>query len=77
MINQYLPTEQEKREKQDWDAVHDAAHQNLMLSAEGRFDGKCGLPPTRVDDQIYWAGYASGLREYWSQKLGLQLETEF
>ncbi len=77
MLDFYLSVEQQKREQQDLDAVDDQAHQNLMLSAQGRFDGKCGLPPSRVDDQRYWAGYASGLREYWSRKLGLQLDTEF
>ncbi len=76
MYDFYLSLEQQKRSQQDQDAVHEVAHQNLMLSAEGKFDGKCGLPPTKVDC-VYWSGYQAGLREYWSQKLGIQLETEF
>ena len=76
MIDFDLSVEQAKRSGQDIDAVHEVAHQNLMLSAEGKFDGLTGLPPTKVDC-VYWSGYQAGLREYWSQKLGIQLESEF
>ena len=78
MYDFYLSLEQQKRSQQDQDAVHDAAHQNLMLSAEGRFDGLTGLPPSeKITEQAYWAGYCVGLRQHWLSQLGIELETEF
>jgi hypothetical protein len=77
MIDYYLSLEQEKREQQDLDAVHEQAEENASLSSEGRFDGICGLPPTQPQDYIYWDGYQVGLREYWTKKLGVEIETPF
>ncbi len=78
MIDFDLSVEQTKRSGQDIDAIHEVAHQNLMLSAEGRFDGLTGLPPSeKITEQAYWAGYCVGLRQHWLSQLGIELETEF
>jgi hypothetical protein len=77
MIDYYLSLEQQKREQQDLDAVHEQADKNASLSSEGRFDGICGLPPTQPQDYQYWDGYQVGLREYWTKKLGVEIETPF
>lgn len=77
MIDYYLSLEQQKREQQDLDAVHEQADLYVSLEAEGRFDGICGLPPTQPQDYIYWDGYQVGLREYWTKQLGVEIETPF
>jgi len=77
MIDYYLSLEQQKREQQDLDAVHEQADLYASLEAEGRFDGICGLPPTQPQDYQYWDGYQVGLREYWTKKLGVEIETPF
>ncbi|MBE9168661.1 hypothetical protein IQ238_14490 [Pleurocapsales cyanobacterium LEGE 06147] len=77
MFDLYLSVEQQKREQQDLDAVHEQADLYASLSSEGRFDGICGLPPTQPQDYQYWDGYQVGLREYWTKKLGVEIETPF
>jgi hypothetical protein len=76
-INIALAYEQEKREKQELDLIEEQAEENASLSSEGRFDGICGLPPTQPQDYQYWDGYQVGLREYWTKKLGVEIETPF
>ncbi len=76
-INIALAYEQEKREKQELELIEEQADLYVSLEAEGRFDGICGLPPTQPQDYQYWDGYQVGLREYWTKKLGVEIETPF
>ena len=76
-INIALAYEQEKREKQDRDAINVEANRNADLHSDGKFDGVCGLEPSLPQEHSYWEGYQLGLREYWSKKLGVEIPTEF
>ncbi len=91
-INIALAYEQEKRKKQDRDAINEEANRNANLHSEGKFDGVCGLEPSLPHGQLtvarqprhpcpqehsYWSGYCVGLREYWAKKLNVEIPTEF
>ena len=77
MFDLYLSVEQEKRERQDRDAINEEANRNADLHSEGKFDGVCGLEPNQIAEYAYWSGYCAGLREYWSKKLNVEIPTEF
>ena len=77
MFDIYLSVEQEKREKQDLDAITKKANRNTDLNSDGKFDGICGLEPNQIAEDAYWSGYCAGLREYWSKKLNVEILTEF
>ena len=75
----YLPVsvEQEKREQQELDRIHDEASLNTDLYSGGFFDGLIGAEPTHPEQHSYWAGYQVGYREYWAVKRSVEIPTEF
>ena len=66
---------------------------NTDLYSEGYFLGYIGAEPTRPEDSSYWSGYrcstsirlamrgesriAIGHREYWANKLGVEIPSQF
>ena len=77
MFNSYLSVEQEKRERQDKERIHDEASLNTDLYSGGFFDGLIGVEPTHPEQHSYWSGYQIGYREYWAAKLSVEIPTEF
>ena len=77
MINSYLSVEQEKRERQEIDRIHDEASLNTDLYSGGYFDGLIGDKPTHPEIHSYWSGYETGCREYWAKKLNVEIPTQF
>jgi hypothetical protein len=77
MIDFYLSLDQQNREKQDLDAIDDQASYQTDLQSGGKFDGICGLEPSKPEEHSYWDGYQLGLREHWAKKLNVEIPTEF
>ena len=77
MFDMYLNIDEENREKQGLDLIHEEASQNTDLYSAGWFDGLIGLEPSQVEKYIYWQGYQLGLREHWAKKLKVEIPTEF
>ncbi|MDJ0590002.1 MAG: hypothetical protein QNJ72_08415 [Pleurocapsa sp. MO_226.B13] len=77
MFNLPVSVEQENRERQELDRIHDEASLNTDLYSGGFFDGLIGAEPTKPEQHSYWAGYQIGSREYWAKKLGVEIPTEF
>lgn len=77
MFDIYTSVEQEKREQQALDAIHDEAGLNTDKHSAGYFEGYIGLEPSHPEDYIYWSGYEVGCREYWAKRLGVEIPTEF
>ncbi|BAZ47067.1 hypothetical protein NIES4102_42140 (plasmid) [Chondrocystis sp. NIES-4102] len=77
MINLYLSVEQENREKQEVDRIHNEASLETDMYSAGFFDGLIGLEPSAPEKHSYWSGYQTGSREYWAKKLGVEIPTEF
>ena len=77
MLNTYLSLEQDNREKQELERINEQASHQTDLYSEGKFDGLCGLEPSRPAEDSYWDGYQLGLREHWAKKLHLEIPTEF
>jgi hypothetical protein len=77
MFNLHLSVEQENREKQELDRIHDEASLETELYSAGFFDGLIGLEPSNPEKHSYWDGYETGYREYWAKKLGVEIPTEF
>lgn len=77
MFNLYISVEQQDRERQELDAVHNEASLNTDLYSGGFFDGLIGLEPSAPEQHSYWSGYQIGCREYWAKKLGVVIPTEF
>jgi len=77
MFNLYLSVDQEKKEQQALDAIHDEAGLNTDIYSTGYFEGYIGMEPRHPEDHIYWSGYEVGSREHWAKKLGVEIPTEF
>lgn len=77
MNNLYTSLEQEKREQQALDAIHDEASLNTDKHSTGYMEGYIGMEPSHPEDHIYWSGYEVGCREYWAKRLGVVIPTEF
>ena len=77
MSNLYLSLEQEKREQQALDAIHDEAGLETDRYSAGYFEGYIGCEPTHPEQHSYWEGYQIGCREYWAKRLGVEIPTEF
>lgn len=68
MINSSISVEQKNRERQEL---------NTDLYSDGYFTGYIGCEPTQPENCSYWAGYQLGSREYWAERLGVEIATEF
>lgn len=77
MLNIALATEQEQRVSNGLAAIEEQANRETDLYDVGRFDGLIGCEPTQLKEPSYWEGYQIGLRQYWANKKGIELETEF
>ena len=77
MINTYISVDEENREKQELDLIHEEAGKNTDLESAGWFDGLIGLEPSHPEKHSYWSGYQIGYREYWAKKLKVEIPTEF
>lgn len=77
MNNLYLSVEQEKREQQELDQIHQEASLNTDSYSVGYLDGLIGCEPSNPEQHSYWSGYQIGSREYWAKKLGVVIPTEF
>jgi len=60
MFNLRLSVDQEKREQQALDAIHDEARLNTDKYSTGYFEGFIGMEPKHPEDYIYWSGYQIG-----------------
>ncbi|MDJ0635570.1 MAG: hypothetical protein QNJ34_20445 [Xenococcaceae cyanobacterium MO_188.B29] len=73
MIDFYLSVEQEKREKQDLDAINEIANRNTELESYGNWDGLLNEPP----QEKYWSelpyreGYLAGIARYYNGNIAL------
>lgn len=76
-INIALAKEQEQRSQNDLTAVEAQIDLDTDLYSVGYFDGLIDAKPIRLEKQSYWEGYQIGQREYWAQKLGVEIPTEF
>ena len=77
MFNSSISVEQEKLEQQALDAIHNEAGLNTDKHSRGYMEGFLGMKPTHPEDYIYWSGYEVGIREYWANKLEVEIPTEF
>ncbi len=77
MFDLHLSVEQENREKQELERINEQASHQTDLYSEGKFDGLCGLEPSRPAEDSYWDGYQLGLREHWAKKLNVVQCSEF
>ena len=77
MFNLHLSVDQEKREQQGLEARDIEAGLNTDKHSRGYFEGYIGMKPAHPEDYIYWSGYEVGIREYWANKLGVEIPTEF
>ena len=68
MINSFISVEQKNRERQEL---------NTDLYSDGYFTGYIGAETTQPEEYSYWAGYQLGSREYWAERLGVEIATEF
>ena len=80
-INIAFQQEQQQRVENDLAAYHDQIHEEAGLNTDkystGYFEGYIGLEPKHPEDYIYWSGYEVGSREYWANRLGVVIPTEF
>lgn len=76
-INIALATEQEQRLANESAAIEAEIDKETDYYHVGKFDGLAGCEPTHIEKLSYWAGYEIGLRQYWANKKGIELETEF
>ena len=77
MFDLYTSVEQEKRERQELERIHEEASLNTDRYSVGYFDGLIGCEPSNPEQHSYWSGYQIGSREYWAKKLGVTIPTEF
>ena len=79
MINLYLSVEQEKREKQDLDAINAEANSNTDLNVLGIRDGIVGEPAQEQywSELAYREGYVTGIAQHYDQKYNICLEQPF
>jgi hypothetical protein len=77
MFDLHLSVEQEKREKQELDRIHNEANLETDMYSEGFFDGLIGEEPSTPERHSYWSGYSIGYREYWANKRGVKIPSEF
>ena len=69
--------DQKNRERQELDSIDFESELNTDLYSEGYFLGYIGAEPTRPEDSNYWSGYQLGHREYWANKLGVEIPSQF
>ena len=77
MFNSYLSVDQEKREQQGIEARDLEAGLNTDIYSTGYLEGYWGYEPKHPEQHSYWAGYQIGFREYWANKLEVEIPTEF
>ena len=80
MINSSISVDQEKRQRQELKTVSSESNEsklNTDLYSDGYFTGYIGCEPTQPENYSYWAGYQLGSREYWAERLGVEIATEF
>ena len=77
MFNLRLSVDQEKRELQALDAIHEEAGLNTDIYSTGYLEGYWGYEPKHPEKHSYWEGYQIGFREHWAKKLEVEIPTEF
>ena len=77
MINSSISVDEENRERQELNLIHEEASRETDWYSGGFFDGLIGLEPSHPEKHSYWSGYEIGYREYWAKKLGVEIPTEF
>ena len=77
MINSYISVDQSNREQQGLEARDIEAGLNTDKHSTGYMEGYIGMEPSHPEDYIYWSGYEVGIREYWANKLEVEIPTEF
>ena len=77
MFNSYVSLDQENRERQGLEERGREASLNTDLYSDGYLEGYWGCEPTQLQNHSYWSGYQIGCREYWAEKLGVVIPTEF
>lgn len=79
MFHIYLSLAQEQRELQAIEEFDFQIDPNAQMYAEGEFDAIIGAEPNPelITNSFYWSGYQSRQYQYYCQKYGIKLETEF
>jgi hypothetical protein len=78
---QYLNQEQEQRlEYQEFcyeETLQTQASLNNIYLMSGEFDGLLGLLPRYPNNDYYWLGWSSKIREYYAKQNNVTIDNEF
>ena len=77
MFDLHTSLEQENQERQELEQTKQESALDTDLYSAGYLGGYIGAEPTHPEQYSYWAGYQIGYREYWAQRLGVEIPIEF
>lgn len=79
MFDMYLNIEQEKREKQEIDRIHNEASVETDRFNAGDFDGGIGIDPdpNMWKELSYRSGFLTGITRHYDQKYQVKLDEPF